>query len=232
MDLHSIGALIAGIFSIFKTFQWVKEGEIGTITTFGKASRDRNGNLNLLKPGFKILIPFIQQINKVHIVKNTDTYEDLLVTLKSGLTYKFNAFVIYHVKSDAKSINNVIFVIEDYKEYISMVFEKTIQDILQIVERIEPDKLNAEIKGKFGALIEKEGICVDDCGLISFAATDASQQLFGINYKLEVAANSTLDPGIIAAAIGATPVVSVEKQPVKKNLKDEDEDEGFLDIFK
>jgi hypothetical protein len=147
----------------------------------------------------------------------------LTTTVKNGLSYTFNAFIIYHVKKDAKSVENVIFLIENYKEYVSLIFEKAIQDILQNVEVLDVEQLNVKIKTLIAPLLDVQGVELDDCGLISFAATETSQQLLGINYKLEIAkANPTVDTNIIAAAIGATPTISTNRTNIVNQTKTEE----------
>lgn len=189
------------------------------LTTFGKAKRNSDGTVKLVHQGFKFIIPFVQTLDKVHTQKNSSLYNGLGVTLKNGISYSFNAFIVYHIKPTAFAIENVLFKLEDYEQYVSLMYEKVIQDVLQEVDTLDSKKFNKEIKDLLTPLLDKEGIELDDCGLVSFTATEVSQQLLGINYKLQLASTSTLPNNILAAAIGATPTVSVEKSievPVKE----------------
>lgn len=219
MILTGIGTGVGALISFFSSFKWVKEGELGVLTTFGKASRNNDGTVKLVQKGFKFIIPFIQTLDKVHTQKNTSLYSGLGVTLKNGISYSFNAFIVYHIKPTEFAIENVLFKLEDYEQYVSLMYEKVIQDVLQEVDQLDSKKFNQEIKDLLKPILSKEGIQLDDCGLVSFTATEVSQQLLGINYKLQLASTSNLPNNILAAAIGATPTVSVEKSievPVKE----------------
>lgn len=227
MDIGIISTVVSGLSASAFAFNFVKEGEIGCITTFGKAHRNSKGDLKLIKSGFKIIVPFVQKIHKVHIKKNTSSYKDLKITLKNGLSYNFDAYIVYHTILNSKSVENIIFGLENYQEYVSLIFERVIQDVLQNVEEVEFEKINKKMMDKVKPLLQKEGFQVDECGLLSFSATENSQSLLGINYKLKIAGNSKIDKGIIATAIGATPTVDVNKNYNKNVIKkvDDDDDE-------
>lgn len=216
-----IASGIAGGIGILAS-AFVKEGEIGCITTFGKAQRNTDGKIKLVKPGFLFIIPIIQKVNKVHTRKNTDQFTGLQVTLNNGLSYKFNAYIIYHVATDPNSVESVLFEIEDYKELVSVTFEKTIQTVIQNAEYIDPEKFSSEIKSAIYNSLKEQGIIVEECGLTSFSATDSSQSLIGINYRLNLAKqNKDLPISIISAAIGATPVVNVDNTTMIKQETEE-----------
>lgn len=208
MTLEAVSTGLGALATFLSIFRWVKEGEVGVMTTFGKAKRDSNKKVVLVKPGFVFIFPVVQGINKLHVKKNSDSYSGLSVTLKNGLSYNFNAYVVYWVKPDPDSIENVLFVVEDYKQFVALLFEKCIQEVLQGVERLDAVELSSGISDKLRPLLDNEGIHLESCGLISFAATEASQHFLGINYKLELAKESKLPENIVAAAIGATPVVT------------------------
>ncbi len=212
--------IVSTIAAMLSSFRYVREGEIGCVTTLGKASRDKNGKIKLIGPGFRLIFPFIQSINRAHIRKNSDVFSDLQITLKNGLSYKFNAYIIYHVDVTPDSIESVLFILEDYREFASVIFEKTIQSVIQSAETIETDAFSNKIKELCREELMENGIIIDDCGLTSFTATSSSQNLIGINYKLQVASESNLleqFPSIVAAAIGAVPTITLGQQEIVNN---------------
>jgi len=219
MELLSVGgALGSAIAALFKAGYFVKTGEVGAITTFGAVSRTKNGEIKLLGPGFKMVIPFAQTIVKVHTRKRTENFSNWSITLKNGLSYTFDAYMVYHVKSDANSIENVLFSLENYQEYILTVFERAVQSSLQDLERIDNKEINEKLVASLKPILEREGVELDDCGLVSFTATEQSQQLLSINFKLDIAEKSTLDKGVLSAILGAIPTVNSGRvaEPEKK----------------
>lgn len=217
----SIGAFV----SLLSSFKWVKEGEIGVVTTFGKAKRDNNGQVELIESGFKLVFPIVQQINKVHIKKNTARYSDLAMTLENGLSFNLDAFIIYHVKTDPKSIENVLFGLEDYNEYVTVTFEKSIQKICREANDLDFNKMNELIFTDLKPVLDKEGIELDDCGLVSANATGVSQALLGIKYKLEKAYENytALPSSILSAILGSVPVAWIEEPKSFVESKNQEE---------
>ena len=223
MELLSVGGAVgSAILSIFKAGYFVKTGEIGAVTTFGAVNRTRDGKIKLLGPGFKMVIPFAQTIVKVHTRKRTSNFSNWSITLKNGLSYTFDAYMVYHVKSDPQSVENILFSLQDYEQYILTVFERAVQTSLQDLERIDNKGINEKLVKSLKPILDKEGVELDDCGLISFTATEQSQQLLSINFKLDIAEKSNLDKGVLSAILGAVPMVSagkVTEQPKKQEDK-------------
>lgn len=206
--------------AISKSGYFVKTGEIGCVTTFGTVKRDKNGKVKLIGSGFKFVIPFAQTILKVHTRKNTDSFENLFITLKNGISYKFNAYIVYHIMPNPDAIENVLFTLDNFKEFVQITFEKAIQQSLEGLSEINNTAINERLTNLIKPVLEKQGIDVDDCGLISFTATEQSQQLLGLKYKISIAENeANLDSGIMAAILGATPTVvtNIEKSKVQDN---------------
>jgi hypothetical protein len=208
MDWIGLFSALAGSgVAVAKSGYFVKTGEVGAITTFGSVKRGNNGKIILLNAGFKLVIPFAQSILKVHTRKNTDNFSGLFITLKNGISYKFNAYVVYHVIDEPDAIENVLFTLDDYKEFVQITFEKAIQQSLEGLTEINNTKINEKLTTLIKPVLRKQGIDVDDCGLISFTATEQSQHLLGLQYKINVAKEAILDNGIMAAILGATPTV-------------------------
>jgi len=217
----SLLSAIAGTGTVVaKSGYFVKTGEIGALTTFGAVKRGKNGKIKLLSPGFKVVIPFAQTIIKAHTRKNTDNFQELFITLSNGISYKFNAYIVYHVMSDADSVENVLFSLDNYKEFIKITFEKAIQQSLEGLTEIDNTAINERLTSLIKPTLIAQGIEVDDCGLISFTATEQSQQLLGLRYKIEVAKSYKMNPGIMAAILGATPTV-VTNAPKAKEVETE-----------
>lgn len=211
--LSGVGAIASSLFG----FSFVREGEIGCVTTFGKASR-KNNKIKLIDSGFKFVIPFIQKINKIHIRKNTSRFENLQITLKNGVSYQFDSYIVYHVKNDPDSIENILFGLEDYNEFVNVIFDKYTQQVLQKIEVLNPEYINTTLNQLMKNALNSEGIILDECGLVNFTGTKESQALLGIQYKLQIAEKfGKPSQNVLAAILGATPVINIEEKEQKND---------------
>lgn len=211
--------------AVAKSGYFVKTGEVGALTTFGAVKRGSDGKIVLIYEGFKFVVPFAQTIIKVHTKKNTEAFSDLFITLKNGISYKFNAYIVYHVMNDPISIENILFTLDNYKEFVQITFEKAIQQSLEGLSEINNTKINEKLTSIVKPILNIQGIDVDDCGLISFTATDQSQQLLGLHYKINIADTTNLPSGIMAAILGATPTVVSGNLKTSVNSSEEENEE-------
>lgn len=203
-------AAAGGIWSGIKTVSFVSEGELGVLLTFGKAARDKEtGEVRILKPGFRALIPFAQRIVKIHIQKNTLWFENLMVTMGNNLTYTFDAYISYHIDHSPAKIEHVLFTLEDVVEFVGVTYRTEIQSLLWKHGDADMQTIAKKIKVNISKKLEADGILVDDCGISSFAETPVSQGLRGIDYKMDKIREhiGKMPDCVLVAAIGAMPTV-------------------------
>ena len=216
--LSGIAGVIGFISAVFKSIVIVQEGELGTKTTFGALDRHKNGDLKLLKPGFNFVMPFVQQVKKVHLKTNTYEIKDLSVTLKNKLSYNFKGFITLHIIAETKPIENILYTIENYVELITVSFEKEIQKILNKSEIIDTDTINKELFDSIYSILIKEGIEVTDCGLVNFTLTPQSEAMLALNYKIDIVkSNNDLNDNILCSLLGA--ISTVQVQDKKEEIK-------------
>lgn len=224
--ISGVAGVIGLISTIFKSIVIVQEGELGTRTTFGALDRHKSGDLKLLKPGFNFVFPFIQQVKKVHLKTNTYEIKGLSVTLKNKLSYNFKGFITLHILPETKAIENVLYTIENYVEFITVSFEKEIQKILNKSEIIDTTIINKELLENIRSILIKEGIEVIDCGLVNFTLTPQSEAMLALNYKVDLAKSADLPNNVLCSVLGATPTVSVNNKT--EIIK---EDKSWLQLF-
>ncbi|HEY4475589.1 MAG TPA: SPFH domain-containing protein [Candidatus Paceibacterota bacterium] len=99
-----LSAIAAGITAVFKTIKFVHEGERGIRLRFGKARRDYNGNPVVYDPGFLLLIPFVDTLQRRHVRQQTLKFENQLIMLKSGLIFNVSAIVMFRVTDVYKAL--------------------------------------------------------------------------------------------------------------------------------
>jgi len=98
--LALMGIIGATITTIFKTFRFVKEGEMGCILRFGKLNRIRS-------PGFIITIPFMENLETIHVRETTTELNPQTITLKDNYIIRVSAVLVYKVVDPAKALYNI-----------------------------------------------------------------------------------------------------------------------------
>ena len=112
------------------------------------------------------VIPFVQKFEKTHIKSNTQHLPDMRITLKNTLSYTFDASVEYDILDDPDHLENVLFVLEDHLEFVTLNFKIAIQTVLYQYDSA-PEKMKsvgADIKKELTTLLGDHGFKVIRCG--------------------------------------------------------------------
>ncbi len=209
----SIGGTLGGVWkSLSNTIQ---EGDLGVRLTFGKAGRDKDGKIIVLSPTrLPWVMPLVQRLDTIHIKNNTTNLPDMRITLKNKLSYTFDAFMDYDIDTAPDSIENILFKLEDWEEFITLNFKVAIQNSLYQYEAT-PEKMRTvgnDIKKELVKLVAGNGFIVNSCGITNLSETPTSQATRSVDYRITAAMDhlgvKTLPDCVLAAALGATPVVS------------------------
>lgn len=219
-----VTSIFGGIKSVGTT---IREGELGCRTTFGKAQRVKKGahagKIKVLSPTkLPFVIPFVQKINKVHIEDNTTHLPDMRITLKNSLSYTFDASVCFDIIVDPDCIETLLFKIEDWEEWFTLRFKEAIQNVLYGYDET-PDmmkQVGKDIKKELAKLIKEHcdntsrpnPFKITNCGILNLSETATSQASRSVDYRIAAAVAhlnvEKLPDCVLAAALGATPVVS------------------------
>lgn len=215
--LETIASVAMGILGLGKSFTFVKEGQLGSKTVFGKAVRKTDGNIKVIKPGFILLIPLVNTIQRAHIRMDSVELNDLNVTLKDGLSYHYSAFVAYHVSDEPKDLEKFLYLVENPHELISQKLSSSIRELLILEEDTSKttgkemnEKLEKEIKTY---LKDKLGVILDSCGITSLTESVQAQQVKVTMAKYTYAktlytGNTEVPETVMAACFGATPTIA------------------------
>jgi regulator of protease activity HflC (stomatin/prohibitin superfamily) len=228
MDWSLILASILGggltIFSGFKAYSSIKEGEVGVKLNWGKAARDEHGEIILHYPGVRWLIPYKQKMETLRIKKNIITLTDLTITLKNNLTYKFEAFLFYDTICNPKNVENILFYMEDRDIYVENNFKKAIQKVLHKSEELDIKNASSRLKRELEPILIANGWTIDDVDIVLFAETPTSQLLRGIDYRIEKALEyqDQLNPQILSAALGANAFIPIESHDSEVEIIEEE----------
>lgn len=211
--IASAGGIFGGVKSLSST---VREGEKGIKTTFGKASRTRDGKVKVVGPQkVPILIPFVQKFVKTHIKDNTQHLPDMRITLKNTLSYTYDAFLTWDILDDPDHLEHVLFILEDHLEFITLNFKLAVQTVLYQYDDT-PDKMKIvgnDIKRELTKLLGDNGFVIKTCGIINLSETATSQGSRSVDYRIQAAQNhlgvERLPECVLMAALGSTPVVGM-----------------------
>lgn len=143
----------------------VKQYERGVVLTMGRFT-------SLQKPGWRIIIPIFQKMEKVDLrVKAVDVPDQKVIT-RDNVSASINAVIYYKVSDAAKAVLEV----EDFRFAVSQLAQTTMRNIVGSAELdevlAERDKLSTKIRD----IVEKEtdewGITVENVELKDFFLPD------------------------------------------------------------
>jgi len=117
--------MVASGLGLSKTFNYVKEGELGIKLRFGKAKRDKNGSPRIIHPGFVMLIPFVDTLAKHHVRQQTIRFDKQEIMIRDGLIFSINAAVIFRVTD----VYRALFEIEDLHNSIADISMGILRDV-------------------------------------------------------------------------------------------------------
>ncbi|MGD1069320.1 MAG: SPFH domain-containing protein [Bryobacteraceae bacterium] len=121
----SLASLVVSGLGLSKTFNYVKEGELGIKLRFGKASRDKDGKPRVIPPGFVMMIPWVDTLAKHHVRQQTIRFDNQEIMIRDGLIFRINAAVIFRVND----IYRALFEIEDLHTSITDIGMGILRDV-------------------------------------------------------------------------------------------------------
>lgn len=141
--------------------QEVKQYERGVVLTMGRYT-------SLQNPGWRIIIPIFQKMEKVDLrVKAVDVPDQKVIT-KDNVSASINAVIYYKVSDAAKAVLEV----EDFRFAVSQLAQTTMRNIVGSAELdevlAERDKLSERIQSIIDAETDKWGIKVENVELKDF----------------------------------------------------------------
>ena len=152
---------IAAILLAVLLLKEVKQYERGVVLTMGRYT-------SLQKPGWRIIIPVFQNMQKVDLrVKAVDVPDQKVIT-KDNVSASINAVIYYKVSDAAKAILEV----EDFRFAVSQLAQTTMRNIVGGAELdevlAERDKLSERIKEIVERETDEWGITVENVELKDF----------------------------------------------------------------
>lgn len=159
MDVIFFLLIVIGLLVVL--IQEVKQYERGVVLTMGKFTGLRN-------PGWSIIIPVFQTMEKVDLrVKAVDVPDQKVIT-RDNVSASINAVIYYKVSDAAKAVLEV----EDFRYAVSQLAQTTMRNIVGSAELdavlAERDKLSEQIRTVIDLESDQWGIKVDNVELKDF----------------------------------------------------------------
>ncbi len=173
----------------------VKQYERGVVLTMGKFS-------SLRKPGWSIIVPIFQKMEKVDLrVKAVDVPDQKVIT-RDNVSASINAVIYYKVSDAARAILEV----ENFRYAVSQLAQTTMRNIVGGAELDEVLSQREELSNKIRTIIDTEtdkwGIKVDNVELKDFFLPEDMERTIGKQAEAERERRSVIikAEGEVAAA--------------------------------
>ena len=141
----------------------INQGTVGVVTVFGRYQR-------VLKPGLRLLIPFIEQIYKKISIQNRSVEMEFQAVTADQANVYFKSMLLYSVQNDdEETIKRVAFKFigeRDLMQALTRTIEGTIRSFVATKKQAEILALRREIieyvKGQIDELLEQWGYHLQD----------------------------------------------------------------------
>lgn len=134
--------LIVTLVIIFMGLKTINQGTIGVVTVFGKYQR-------VLRPGLRLLIPFIEQIYKKISIQNRSVEMEFQAVTSDQANVYFKNMLLYSVQNDSEeTIKRVAFKFigeRDLMQALTRTIEGTIRSFVATKKQAEILALRKEI---------------------------------------------------------------------------------------
>lgn len=234
--------IIGGITGVFKTVKFVQEGELGIKLRFGRALRNKDNIPKIIKPGFVLLIPFVETLKRHHVRQQTLRLENQKVMIVRGLIFNVSAIVILRVKD----IYRALFEIDDLDNSLTDLSMGILRDVLvnkEYSELSNMEEISSELLHKLQEKAEEWGVTFIQFKLTDCAPTPETAPLVsaeaGVRMKMEALKFAAEKMGIeflaispvFAAALVGIPLVTAVTNEIRVNRQQDDSDEQPVGSF-
>ena len=167
--LGAIAGVIGIVTTFIKTFKWVKEGERGVKLRFGKYKK-------VIEPGFVFLIPFVEELQTMHVRVDTKPIPKQAITLKDKLTFVVGALVVFKIDDVYKAMFNI----DKVRDSISDIAATVLREELSknnYEEAADLEKLSETLLSKLKSLTENWGVEFLRFAVADFAPTPETSEV-------------------------------------------------------
>jgi len=229
--IEGVGSALVSILGLTKTFNFVKEGELGIKLRFGRARRDSNGEPQIIPPGFVMMIPWVDHLEKHHVRQQTIRFDNQRIMIRDGLIFNVNAAVIFRVND----IYRALFEIEDLNTSIADLSMGILRDVFTGRDHSnlnQTKKISALLLEELKEKAEQWGVDFLQFNIIDCAPTPETAQIIiakaGVMMKAEALEEMArkrgirleeLNPTLAAVLVGVPLVASTTQEPARGEKK-------------
>lgn len=204
-----IGSLAVGGHGLAKSFKFIREGEEGVKLRFGKAVRDAQGEAKVYKPGFTVIIPYVDTLVRRHTRVQTLELPQQTVTIKNNLSYIVDTVIRFKVVK----IYNALFVVDNLDMVMTNVSMAELRDVVTSKEKAEDmtdiHGMNDELTEKLKKHAADWGVEIEQFSIVSCVPTPESQQIVnmaaGVAARVKALMDGFKDLGLENKDIGRLP---------------------------
>ena len=223
--IEGVGSALVSILGLTKTFNFVKEGELGIKLRFGKAKRDKNGEPVIIPPGFVMMIPWVDHLEKHHVRQQTIRFDNQRIMIRDGLIFNVNAAVIFRVTD----IYRALFEIDGLNTSIADLSMGILRDVFTSRDHTnlnQTKEISALLLEELKVKAQQWGVDFLQFNIIDCAPTPETAQIIiakaGVMMKAEALEElakkrgiyvEQLNPTLAAVLVGVPLVASTSAEP-------------------
>lgn len=181
----------------------IQSGTRGVLFRFGRVRR-------VLEPGFHPLIPWFDQVKKVHTRAHTVDVPAQRVTSADGMVYDVDANVVYRVADAIRASVEV----DDYKRGVEVKTALAVQELVRRRDRAalrERADLDEELTATLGPQLARWGLELERAGLTTIAPAGHTVRLTQLEVRsreraqaLEILRQGGLSERVALGLLGAS----------------------------
>lgn len=220
-----VGGLGGSVGALGASTRVVHEDQRGMIMRWGKVTRQKDGTPKVIHPGFRLIIPGVDQLRKVHMRTMTVNLPTQSIMLKDNTVFRVGGMIMVRVNDTPQDIYQVLFETENIRLSVADLCTAALRDLISGMtydQMTDPNSLAEQAKAGVEDRLAHWGLRVmsfklTDCSPTTETArlvligTDATFRANALVAAAQVlagsAAASKISPNLAAALIG-TPVAA------------------------
>ncbi len=240
-----LAAIVPLVIGGIKSIKFVQEGERGIRLRFGRAVRHRDGTPKIYEPGFVLLIPFVDKLQRRHVRQQVVNFEHQRIVLENGLVFIVSAILLFRVTD----IYKALFETDELDPTIEGMGMGVLRDVIseckEHTEMLDTASIGKKLLSNIKDRGEQWGVEFIEFRLTNCSPTQETATIINVHLAAESRAKAlnqaatntgvpvtSLNSALGAALIGVPLVVSITDRNVNVHLKGDDEEKkNFSDLL-
>lgn len=238
------GSLGGSVGAIGASTRVVHEDQRGMIMRWGKVTRHQDGTPKVILPGFRLIIPGVDQLRKVHMRTMTVNLPTQSIMLKDNTVFRVGGMIMVRVNDTPQDIYQVLFETENIRASVADLCTAALRDLISGMtydQMTDPTALAEQAQAGVEERLAHWGLRVMSFKLTDCSPTTETARLVLISTETTFRANalvtaarvlagseaaSRISPNLAAALIGTPVAATIGTQTTIHQHLSESEDEG------